>query len=79
MESYWDALTSSTCPTNRESFVNFNGGSFQLLTSYHHRRTLLPSVLPLNEALRFQYRHPERARVQRVPWTNGRMTYTGYY
>jgi hypothetical protein len=67
------SLTSSTCSATRGSLVS-REGSCQLLTSYHHRRIRLPSVRPLSDALRFQYRQPESASVHSVPWTRGRRT-----
>ena len=71
----WTALTSSICLATFGSVeYDFIGGSFQLFTSYHHLRILLPSVRPLSEAFRFQNRHPESARVHSVPWTSGKIT-----
>ena len=49
-------------------------GTSQLLTPHHHRRTRLPTLAPLNCAVLFQCRQPERRRVQSVPWIRGRRT-----
>lgn len=44
-------LTFCICAKTRRLVA---GGSSQLLTSYHHLRTLLPKDLPLRAVLRFQ-------------------------
>ena len=64
-----------TSPTSLASF-SFFSGIFQLLTSHHHLRILLPTVFPPNFALRFQYRQPDNSRVHKVPCTSGRTTWS---
>jgi hypothetical protein len=72
---YGEALTSSICDASPGVLVVPTCGTCQLFTSYHHLRTRLPRVWPLSEALRFQKRQPESARVQTVPWIKGRSTW----
>ena len=76
--SYNHKLTSVTFSATFVYFpkvfkVYFNG---QLLVRYHHLRTFAPTVLPLSRELRFQYRHPWRARDQIIPCKRGIKTWT---